>query len=70
MGARVIVCAPPTLLPTRIEEMGVRFVFDHKVEDLLAEVIGRSNLPERAEYKFQSSPDDQESRRPHLGYCL
>src|SRR6478736_6576596 len=28
MGARVVVCAPPTLLPPRIEEMGVEATVD------------------------------------------
>jgi aspartate carbamoyltransferase catalytic subunit len=57
MGARVIVCAPPTLLPPRIEEMGVEATtdFDDALPDADVVMMLRMQLERQGASLYPSS---------------
>jgi aspartate carbamoyltransferase catalytic subunit len=57
MGARVILCAPPTMLPPRIEEMGVEATtdFDEALTDADVVMMLRMQLERQGSSLFPSS---------------
>ena len=57
MGARVVVCAPPTLLPPRIEEMGVEATvdFDEALDEADVVMMLRMQLERQGTSLFPSS---------------
>ncbi len=57
MGARVVVCAPPTLLPPRIEEMGVEATvdFDEALDGANVVMMLRMQLERQGSSLFPSS---------------
>ena len=57
MGARVVVCAPPTLLPPRIEEMGVEATvdFDEALHEADVVMMLRMQLERQGASLFPSS---------------
>ena len=57
MGARVVVCAPPTLLPPRIEEMGVEATtdFDAALDGADVVMMLRMQLERQGTSSFPSS---------------
>jgi aspartate carbamoyltransferase catalytic subunit len=57
MGAEVIVCGPPTLLPPRVEELGVRATtdFDRAVEDADVVMVLRMQLERQRRALFPST---------------
>jgi len=56
MGARVVVCGPPTLLPPRIEEMGVEATtdFDHALDGADVVMMLRMQLERQGKSLFPS----------------
>ena len=75
MGANVTVCAPPTLLPPRIEEMGIRATTDFDAALEGADVVmmlrmqlerqGRSLFPSVREYFRLYGLDARRLERAH-----